>query len=229
MRRLLVGFVAMALLSAAPAFANSDGDKSADTPTKNGNASSTAAPGNSAKIKAAAARNESSSMATNTSTTDSAAAAALAIAPVSATVASPKAAQGDQADQSPLFFKIGGADFTPLGFLDFTSVYRSTNVGSGIGTSFGVIPFNGASPAGRLSETRFSAQNSRVGIKIDANPDNFTVTGYLEADFLGNAPPNLEVTSHSDLTRTRITSPLPATSKLTSSATRRPTSKSPAI
>ncbi|HEV2489174.1 MAG TPA: hypothetical protein VGT03_05160 [Candidatus Acidoferrales bacterium] len=114
-------------------------------------------------------------------------------------------AQTDQGNQPPLSFKIGNADFTPLGFLDFTSVYRSTDVGSGIGTSFGSIPFNGTSPAGRLSELRFSAQNSRVGIKVDANPTaNLKVTGYLEADFLGNAPANLEVTSHSSTLRMRL-------------------------
>jgi hypothetical protein len=106
---------------------------------------------------------------------------------------------------SPLSFKVGGANFTPLGFLDFTTVYRSTNVGSGIGTSFGSIPFNGASPAGQLSETRFSAQNSRIGLDVEANPaGNLKLRGYLEADFLGNAPANLEVTSHSDTLRMRL-------------------------
>src|SRR5690348_12001197 len=56
------------------------------------------------------------------------------------------AAQATDENQPTLSFKIGGADFTPVGFLDFTTVYRSTNVGSGIGTSFGSIPFNGSSP-----------------------------------------------------------------------------------
>lgn len=114
-------------------------------------------------------------------------------------------AQTTEENQPPLSFKIGGADFTPVGFLDFTTVYRSTNVGSGIGTSFGSIPFNGSSPAGRLSETRFSAQNSRLGLRVNANPSaNLKLTGYLEADFLGNAPGNLEVTSHSDTLRMRL-------------------------
>lgn len=199
MRRILVGFVAMALMSAMPTFANSDGDKNTDASARNGNISSTVAPMRSTKKKPVKVSNESSSSATKTRATDSSAAA-----PASAAVTSSKAAQAGQANQSPLFFKIGGANFSPLGFLDFTSVYRSTNVGSGIGTNFGSIPFNGASPAGRLSETRFSAQNSRIGLKVDANPDNFKVTGYLEADFLGNAPGNLEVTSHSDTLRLRL-------------------------
>ena len=45
--------------------------------------------------------------------------------------------QGDQ----PLSFHIGGADFTPGGFLDFTSIFRTTNVGT-LGTTFFNIPFN---------------------------------------------------------------------------------------
>lgn len=105
---------------------------------------------------------------------------------------------------SPLAVKIGDAEFSPVGFLDFTSVYRSTNVGSGIGTSFGSIPFNFSAPAGRLSEFRLSAQNSRVGVKIDSFAAGAQVTGYLEADFLGNAPGNLEVGSHSDTLRMRL-------------------------
>jgi len=202
MRRLVLCFVTMSLISAAPAFASSDGHKSAETSAKSGNTPSATLPGSRARKKAAAAKDESSSSTKNTSATASAPPSATAS--VSAAAASAKPAQTAEPNQSPLFFKIGGANFTPLGFLDFTSVYRSTNVGSGIGTSFGGIPFNGSSPAGRLSETRFSAQNSRIGIKIDANPDNFTVTGYLEADFLGNAPPNLEVTSHSSTLRMRL-------------------------
>ncbi|HEV2297272.1 MAG TPA: hypothetical protein VGR72_02000 [Candidatus Acidoferrales bacterium] len=112
--------------------------------------------------------------------------------------------QNDQGSESPLFFKIGGAEFTPLGFMDFTAVYRSTDVGSGIGTSFGSIPFNGNAPTGQLSELRFSAQNSRVGLKVDANPGDFKVRGYLEADFLGNAAANLQIGSHSNTLRMRL-------------------------
>src|SRR5262249_54864972 len=38
--------------------------------------------------------------------------------------------------ESPLSFRIGGADFIPGGFLDLTYFWRSTNVGSGYGTNF---------------------------------------------------------------------------------------------
>ncbi len=104
---------------------------------------------------------------------------------------------------APLFFRIGRAEFTPGGFLDFTSVYRSTNVGSGIGTSFGSIPMNNA-PAGRLGENRFSAQNSRISLKVTAKPGKQAVTGYVEADFLGALPANGNVTSNSNSLRMRV-------------------------
>ena len=92
-----------------------------------------------------------------------------------------------------LGFKIGSTTFTPVGFMDFTGVYRSTTVGSGIGTSFGSIPYSNVSSTtlGPLSETRFSAQNSRIGLRVDSNVDDTKVLGYVEADFLGNSANNI--------------------------------------
>ena len=104
---------------------------------------------------------------------------------------------------SPLSIRIGSAEFTPGGWVDFTSIFRTTNVGSGIGTSFGSIPFSNAT-AGRLTETRFSPQNSRFNLKITAKPGNFNVTGYLETDFVGLQPGNVFVTSNSNAPRMRL-------------------------
>jgi TolA-binding protein len=44
--------------------------------------------------------------------------------------------------ESPLSFRIGGADFTPGGFVDFENIFRTTNTGNAATTSFGVIPFS---------------------------------------------------------------------------------------
>jgi len=107
-------------------------------------------------------------------------------------------------DKSPLSFKIGAAEFTPGGFLDITSVTRTTNVGSGIGTSFGTIPYNNQLPAARLSESRLSAQNSRLSLKVSSKPGAQDVTGYVETDFLGFQPPNGNTTSNSDSLRLRL-------------------------
>jgi hypothetical protein len=112
-------------------------------------------------------------------------------------------AQAAEEKPSPLYFKIGAAEFYPLGFMDMTGVFRTTNLG-GIGTGFGSIAFNNASPAGRLSEFRFSTQNSRIGLRTHAKFGDADVTGYLEADFLGYLPPNGEDTSNSNSLRLRL-------------------------
>jgi len=113
-------------------------------------------------------------------------------------------AQNDTGTHSPLSFKIGDAQFTPLGFMDFTTVYRTTGTGAGIGSSFGSIPFNNNYPTAGVGELRFSAQNSRVGIRVDAPVGSAKITGYLEADFLGAIAQNANVTSNSDSLRMRV-------------------------
>ncbi len=103
----------------------------------------------------------------------------------------------ETAPASPLGISIGNTTFTPLGFIDATFFARSTNVGSGIGTNFLGIPYNSA-VAGKLSEANFSAQNSRIGFRVDSTVGGAKVLGYLEADFLFNNNANgYQVTSNS--------------------------------
>jgi hypothetical protein len=87
--------------------------------------------------------------------------------------------------------------------MDFSTIFRSTNGGSGLGTNFGSIPFNNTT-AGRLSETRLTAQNSRIGLRVDTKVKDLSVLGYFESDFLGFTPGNLVVTSNSDSNRLRV-------------------------
>jgi hypothetical protein len=220
MKRILLSSLAVILFTAS-AFAQTDGKSS--QPSDSGNATTATAPASAASknkqappvqnssavspsdattsATSAVSSSESSSNATGTLTTDTGiASSTIASQPLGATP-TPQISQGTT---SPLSFRIGGADFTPLGFLDMTGVFRSTDVGSGIGTSFGGIPFNAASPAGQLSELRFSAQNSRIGLRIDSDPGDFHVRGYIEADFLGNPATNLQVGSHPDTLRMRL-------------------------
>jgi hypothetical protein len=103
---------------------------------------------------------------------------------------------------SPLGISIGNTTFTPLGFVDFTWFGRSTNVGSGIGTNFGGIPFNN-NVSSQITENNFSTQNSRIGFRVDSTVAGAKVLGYFEADFLGNQPANVFVTSNSDTFRMR--------------------------
>src|SRR5579863_84846 len=117
--------------------------------------------------------------------------------------ASASAAQGDSDNVSPLQLRIGSAYITPVGFMDFTIVGRSSNTGSGIGSNFGSIPF-GNTPTGKLTDLRFSAQNSRIGLRVDAKVKGAYVLGYLESDFLGFVPPNAAVSSNSDTMRIRL-------------------------
>ncbi len=111
---------------------------------------------------------------------------------------------GDVPD-SPLQFHLGSAYFTPVGFMDITGVWRNHDVGSGIGTNFGGIPY-GDTASTNLSEYRMSMQNSRVGFRVDALTHGAHIMGYMEADFLGivPSPTNLAVSSNSNPLRSRL-------------------------
>ena len=128
--------------------------------------------------------------------------AARAAAPPPA-VPSAERAPAPTEPSSPLRFRIGDTSITPVGFMDFTPVFRSTNPGTGIGTNFGSIPFNNVAQ-GRLTETRLSTQNSRLGLRLDAKVKGASVLGYMEGDFLGFVPPNASVTSNSVNYRLRL-------------------------
>ena len=116
---------------------------------------------------------------------------------------SAKPPQDTQPKESPLSFKIGGADFTPGGFLDFTTIFRSTNTGNPGGTNFFAIPFSTA-VAGHLTETRLTAANSRLSLKAHEKFGKNDVTGYAEMDFLGNDAANVEVSTNSHTFRQRL-------------------------
>ncbi len=104
---------------------------------------------------------------------------------------------------APEHLKIGSATLTPVGFVDSTEFFRTTNLGSGIGTSFGSLPFSNTT-AGRLTENRLSIQNSRIGAELDSTFDGMPVRGYWESDFLGFQPPGAFQTSNSDSFRLRL-------------------------
>ena len=128
-----------------------------------------------------------------------------------ATLAVPKPSPDQPGGDSPLQLHIGSATLTPVGFMDFTSVFRSKTAGGNIGTSFGSIPYATVGTGGilpyqtNLSEFRLSMQNSRIGFRADADVKGAHVMGYMEADFLGTpASLNIAVTSNSNLLRSRL-------------------------
>src|SRR5262249_32382226 len=109
----------------------------------------------------------------------------------------------EQPKASPLSFRIGAAEFTPGGFVDFENIFRTTNTGNVAATNFGAIPFSNT-VQGHLTEYRSTGQYSRFNIKTTTKFGKNDVTGYVEFDFNGNDPGNVFVTSNSHTNRIRL-------------------------
>src|SRR5215472_9420765 len=92
--------------------------------------------------------------------------------------------------ESPLSFRIGGAEFTPGGFVDFENVFRSTNTTNVAATSFGAIPFSNT-VQGHLTEFRTTGQYSRLNLRIDTTFKENKVRASVEGDLNGNDPTNV--------------------------------------
>ena len=104
---------------------------------------------------------------------------------------------------SPLSVRIGGTEFTPGGFVDFTNIFRTTNTGSAVSTAFNAIPFSNT-PAGNLTEFRSSGQYSRFNLKVNGTYGANKFNGYIEADFNGNDAANVFVTTNPHTFRLRL-------------------------
>src|SRR5580704_127439 len=127
-----------------------------------------------------------------------------AITPMAAPQTGGTVLSGDQG-KSPLSFKIGAADFTPGGWADFTGIFRSTDIGSGTGTTFASMPYNTGLPQAGLSELRLTAQTSRISLKVEAPiSDSTHVMAYIESDFNGFQPPNAYLSTNSGTFRLRL-------------------------
>jgi hypothetical protein len=137
--------------------------------------------------------------------------AAVAVLPAStpvipAAVVTAKPPVQSQDPPPPLQFKIGDATITPIGFMDLTNTWRSSNSGTSLQTNFGSIPYNNTL-AGHLTEDKLSAANSRIGFRVDARLKDTSILGYYEGDFvggIGNAAFNTQVSSNSLLYRIRL-------------------------
>jgi hypothetical protein len=141
----------------------------------------------------------------STSSTDGATPAATATPPPAPTPAPVGQTSSTSTPTSPLAIHVGDADLLIGGFMDATSVTRSTTTGNGLGTSFGSIPFlTQSSSTANLPETRLSTQNSRLTLMGTSKAGSFAIKGYMEVDFLGNAPTNLVVTSNANTLRMRL-------------------------
>jgi hypothetical protein len=115
----------------------------------------------------------------------------------------PAAQPGSGAPSSPLAIHVGDADLLFGGFIDATAIRRTTNTGSGLGTTFGTIPFANT-VQGHMNDTQFSSQNSRLTLQATSKAGTADLKGVLELDFLGNQPNGLTVTANSNTFRMRV-------------------------
>jgi hypothetical protein len=103
--------------------------------------------------------------------------------------------------ESPLSFRIGNAEFTPGGFIDFDTIFRTTNTGN-LGTNFFSIPFSNTIQ-GHNSEVKLTAQASELNLKMQDRLGSNDITAFVSMDFLGNDAANDFVTSNSHTARLR--------------------------
>jgi hypothetical protein len=105
---------------------------------------------------------------------------------------------------SPLQIRIGDTTIQPIGFMDLTADWKDKNAGGSLGSSFGSIPYNNVATA-KLSEFRFSPQNSRIGFRVDGDWKGMHFIGYNEFDFLGTSGGNnLSVSNGAFVPRIRL-------------------------
>lgn len=105
---------------------------------------------------------------------------------------------------APAFIRLGSTCLVPIGFMDATTVWRDKNAASSIGSNFGSVPYNNT-VNGKLSEFRFSPQNSRIGFRFDGDWKGTHFIGYNEFDFLGtSASLGLNVTNGAFVPRLRL-------------------------
>jgi DNA-binding protein YbaB len=76
---------------------------------------------------------------------------------------------------------------TPGGFIEMTGIYRTHATLSDQATPFQTIPLVGQ-PNTKLTEFGFTARDSRIILRADADAGTTKLTGYYEMDFFGTGP-----------------------------------------
>ena len=94
---------------------------------------------------------------------------------------------------------LGGVTITPGGFFAGEAVFRSRNEQTDIGSTFSGIPLGNA-PLYYMKEARLSARQSRLAALVEGPASSETLlSGYVEADFLGNGTANSNESNSFDL------------------------------
>lgn len=96
-------------------------------------------------------------------------------------------------------FYLNGITITPGGFFAGEGVWRARSEQADIGSTYTNVPL-GNSPLYYLNELRLSARQSRLSTLVEGsiNPDT-QISGYVEADFLGNGSANENESNSFDL------------------------------
>lgn len=100
---------------------------------------------------------------------------------------SPSSITQTDVDRLPPIFSIGGISVKLGGFVEFSNIWRDSNMTSGPATAWNSFPYAN-SPNHGLSEERMSAQLSRMSVLMEANPSkDVRLQAYVESDFGGAA------------------------------------------
>ena len=102
-----------------------------------------------------------------------------------ATTVSDETSQMKKAIENPETLHFKGITLSPTGsFIAAETVWRQGATGGGLNTQFTGVPLQYSDDA-QLTEFYGSGRQSRVTLKAIGKLDNFTMTGYYEADWLG--------------------------------------------
>lgn len=102
------------------------------------------------------------------------------------TSSSPSSITQTDVDNLPPIFTIGGISVKLGGFVEFSNIWRSSNMTSGPATAWNNFPYAN-SPNHGLSEERMSSQLSRMSVLMEANPSKAVrLQAYVESDFGGS-------------------------------------------
>src|SRR5271165_6423221 len=87
-------------------------------------------------------------------------------------------------EKGPSTIRYKGVSITPGGFLAAETAFRAHATGGGIATPFTSTPFAAADIA-HVTENAFSGRQSRLSMLVQSKVGVASLSGYVEADFLG--------------------------------------------
>lgn len=137
-----------------------------------------------ATVKATEAVNTSAEVKSTTSALGSTVASMEASNAVINNGTASSAGGGQAPDEGPATIRYKGVNITPGGFIAAETVSRTHAQSADINTQFNSIPFN-AADVSHVSETNFSARQTRLSMLFQGKIGNIDASGYVEADFLG--------------------------------------------